>query len=327
MTRARLLPDWSLILLRIAVLTICAVLLWHAVNWREALHLLKQADLGWLGAAVLLLTVQTCLSAQRWRITAAQLGISIAPLTALREYYLSQVVNQSIPGGVVGDAGRAVRARDQAGLFASGQAVVFERLAGQLGLIAILIPGLAITLVFPGLQDWPNWLVAPVSVGMASAAAVVFGVYAVTRLSHPVALLLQRSTVTFRHAVTGRSVWRQQSALSLATAVCNIAAFACCAAALGIPLPFLAAITLVPLILFAMVLPLSVGGWGLREGVAAILFPAIGASMIEGLATSVAFGIVLLISVLPGILIGLASPKPTEKPTGTCGGLRHGAEQ
>jgi hypothetical protein len=56
----------------------------------------------------------------------------------VREYYLAQIVNQSLPGGMIGDAGRAVRARAQAGLLAAGQAVVFERLAGQIAMFLAL---------------------------------------------------------------------------------------------------------------------------------------------------------------------------------------------
>ncbi len=58
---------------------------------------------------VLTLTVQTLLSAWRWRLTARQLGLRIAPSQSVREYYLAQIVNQSLPGGMAGDVGRAER--------------------------------------------------------------------------------------------------------------------------------------------------------------------------------------------------------------------------
>lgn len=313
--------------LRFAVLGGCAVLLWLAVDWHEAFGLLRRADAGWLILAVILLTVQTILSAQRWRITAAQLGIVIGPMAALREYYLSQVVNLSLPGGVAGDVGRAVRTRDQAGLGASGQSVLFERLAGQLGLLALLALGLAITLAFPGTQNWPDWLIAPVTFGVVTATAFVVAGYLSIRFLGRVAEPLRRATATFRTAIVDRSVWRQQAVLSLGTALCNVAAFACCAAALGVSLSMLATLTLVPLILFAMVLPLSVGGWGLREGAAAVLFPAIGATMGEGLATSIAFGLVILASTLPGVFIGWTHAEQRQNDPRIADGLQRRVER
>ncbi|MEJ6394222.1 lysylphosphatidylglycerol synthase transmembrane domain-containing protein [Gymnodinialimonas sp. 2305UL16-5] len=309
MGRAWPLPQKGMTLLRVAVLIACIVLLWRAVDWREALDLLWQADLRWLGAAVLLLNLQTLLSTQRWRLTAAQLGIHIGPVDAVREYYHSQIMNQSLPGGVVGDARRALRARDQAGLLASSQAVVFERVAGQIGLLALLALGLTVTFAAPGLQNWPDWLATPAASIASIALLAVFVMATSLWLNHRAASLFHKGTRSFRQAVLAPNVWRQQAVLSLATASCNVAAFAFCASALGLTLPVLATITVVPLILFAMVLPLSVGGWGLREGAAAMLFPAIGFSMGEGLTTSVAFGLVILASVLPGFVIGWTRPK------------------
>lgn len=300
----RAFPIWLLRAAQVVGLVVIVWLLWRAVDWREALALLQSVDPRWLVAAAIALTVQTVLSALRWRITAAQLGIEISVSEALREYYLSQVVNQSLPGGVVGDAGRAVRARGQAGLLASGQAVVFERVAGQLGLLAVLLVGLVAAFVVPTGMTWPMWLVVPVAIAFVMLACVG-GVLALQASSDTV---LGRSIRSFTHAVAGPDVWRRQAVLSLGTACCNIAGFALCAAALGVALPFLAAVSLVPLILFAMVLPLSISGWGLREGAATILFPLVGASMSEGLATSVAFGLIFLSTVIPGLILTWMRP-------------------
>lgn len=287
-----------------AVLVAIVWLLWRAVDWQEAFALLQSADPKWLGAAGLALTVQTVLSALRWRLTAAQLGIRIPVSEALREYYLSQVVNQSLPGGVVGDASRAVRARGQAGLMASGQAVVFERLAGQLGLLAVLAVGLAVALVVPTGMAWPTWVIVPVAIGVGVGACVGIGLW--TQRAAQTAL--GRQVRGFWRAVADRDVWRRQAGLSVGTALCNIAAFALCGLALGVVIPPFAALALVPMILFAMVLPLSISGWGLREGAATVLLPLIGASMSEGFAVSVTFGLVFMATVLPGLLLTWMRP-------------------
>lgn len=298
------LPQWLVRSVQLAVLVALVWLLWRAVDWREAFALLQSADPRWLIAAAVALTVQTLLSALRWRITAAQLGIEISVSDAVREYYLSQVVNQSLPGGIVGDAGRAVRARGQAGLLASGQAVVIERLAGQIGLLVVLFLGLFFAALMPTGMTWPTWLLVPVAIALSVLVCVVV----VLRTQAASDSALGRSIRGFTHAVAGRDVWRQQLSLSLGTAICNVAAFALCAAALGVALPPLAALALVPLILFAMVLPLSISGWGLREGAATVLFPLVGASMSEGLATSVAFGLVFLSTVVPGLALSWMRP-------------------
>jgi uncharacterized membrane protein YbhN (UPF0104 family) len=220
----------------------------------------------------------------------------------VREYYLAQIVNQTVPGGVVGDAGRAVRARSQAGLLAAGQSVLFERLAGQIAMVLTLALGFLATWALPGGLDWPGWLVGPVA-GLLIAAALA-----------PVALggaalvpgRTGRGAIALRQALgvalAARRVLPAQIALSLGTTACNLAAFAFCARAVDAALPLVAVVTLVPLILIAMVIPLSLSGWGLREGVAAALFPLAGLSAAQGLAASMAFGLAVLAASLPGLV-------------------------
>ncbi|MEX3015448.1 YbhN family protein [Gymnodinialimonas hymeniacidonis] len=295
-------PKWLNTVLQLLTLAALAYLLSRTVDWSEAWTLLSGAHLLPLLAAALLLTAQTVLSAMRWRLTAARLGISLPMGFAVREYYLSQVVNQSLPGGVLGDAGRAVRARSQAGLLASGQSVLFERIAGQIGLLIILASGLLLNALSPSGLHWP------LGVTTAIGGAFVLGLIILL-----VALTMRRTAIgrglaRFHHAVLAAPVLSKQANLSIGTAALNISAFSLCATAIGAPLPLLHATALVPMILFAMVLPLSISGWGLREGAAALLFPIAGLSSTAGLAASVAFGLTYLAVTLPGLLMVRRAP-------------------
>ncbi len=296
-------PPALLRAVQIAVAIGLFVLLWNVADGAEAARRLAGADPGLLLLAFATLSLQTVLSALRWRLTAGQFGITLNKRTALREYYLSQVVNQTLPGGFLGDAGRAVRARAQAGLLASGQAVVFERLAGQIAIFVLLAVAFFTTLALPGGLDWPGWLLPSVAVFVLGGMALPVGLWGAAQVMPGRA---GRGLVTlgrgFMTALAAPSVRWRQLALSLGTALCNVTAFGFCAQAIGADLPLAAALTLVPLILFAMIIPLSVSGWGLREGAAAALFPVAGAAASEGLAASVAFGLVFLVAVLPGVV-------------------------
>lgn len=275
---------------------LCA-LVWHLAGGEDAAKALLSADPLWLAAAVLALTVQTFACAARWQVTAAGLGIALPQPIALREYYLSQLVNQLLPGGVLGDAGRAMRTRGAAGLMASGQAVVFERLAGQLALLAVMVVAFAATHWVPGGLDWPDWIMPPLLWAGGTAMIVVAGLW-VSRNRLPTALRAQGAA--FAQAVAARGVLRRQLALSLVATLCNIAAFGFCAWAVGASLSMPAMLALVPLILLSMVLPLTVAGWGLREGAAVALLPLAGVSPADALATSIAFGLIFLGSTLLG---------------------------
>jgi hypothetical protein len=120
-------------------------------------------------------------------------------------------------------------------------------------------------------------------------------------------IALANFIANFRRAVWAREVRHRQVLLSIGTVVLNIATFACCAAAVGVMLAPAAAMVLVPLILFTMLIPITVSGWGLREGAAAMLLPLAGATAAEGFAASVAFGLVVLFSALPGVVVAALS--------------------
>lgn len=277
-------------------------LLWQIADGPETSRILATAEPIWLLASFLALTLQTVLSAMRWQLTAAQLGIKLPQLHALREYYLAQMVNQAVPGGVVGDAARAVRSRDQVGLMGSGQAVVFERLAGQIAMFVTMACAFLATLLAPGGFEWPSWLVPPVLLVILIGALSPFAFLMATRLPGRVGDSLKGLRQALVKTLASRHVLPRQIALSLGTTFCNLAAFAFCAQAVGLALQPIIVLALVPLILFTMLIPLTISGWGVREGAAAALLPLAGATASEGFAASVAFGLVLLVAVLPGFL-------------------------
>lgn len=283
-------------------------ILWRAADGEAALRSLLQAEPGWLVLALLALTVQMGLSALRWRLTAGRLGIALTARRAVAEYYIAQVVNQSLPGGVLGDAGRAVRSRHGAGLVSATEAVIFERLAGQVALLAVLAVAFAATLAVPGGLDWPRWLALAVASGLAVTALLPGVALGVARLPGAVGRGTRAAGAALGTALLDRAVLPGQVALSLGTAIANLAAFAFCARAVGVDLSLPAIAALVPLILLTMLIPITISGWGLREGAAAALLPVAGATASGGLAASVAFGLCAIVSVLPGLVMVWLAP-------------------
>ncbi|SHJ20706.1 lysylphosphatidylglycerol synthase transmembrane domain-containing protein [Wenxinia saemankumensis] len=285
------------------------VLLWRAVDGPEILRLLRAADPVLLALALAAILMQNALSALRWRLTAGALGQVIGRGRALREYFLSQFLNMVLPAGVLGDAGRAVRAREGVGLARAGQAVVLDRVIGQVALFSVLLAGLSAVGLTGAGGRWPDW-VPPLALGIAGGGAgIALALLVSARLGGPLGRAARGIGRGVRAAVLAPGIWHRQAALSLAIVACNLGGFALCAAATGTVLPPLAVVTVLPLVLATMVIPISVAGWGVREGAAAALWPVLGASAEAGIAASVAMGLVILLAALPGVLV-LAAPAP-----------------
>jgi len=111
----------------------------------EAVRRLRGANLAWLKLALVAVLAQTGLSALRWWLVARTMGIDLPLRRAVTGYFVAQVVNQTLPGGIPGDVARAVRSRGQGGLRAAAGAVVAGRPAGQIALVALMIPALALS--------------------------------------------------------------------------------------------------------------------------------------------------------------------------------------
>ncbi|WP_395655953.1 lysylphosphatidylglycerol synthase domain-containing protein [Nocardioides sp.] len=83
---------------------------------------------GPVAAAVAVTAVTTLCCAWRWRVLARQLGSDVGLREAVAAYYRSQFLNATLPGGVLGDAHRAVRH--------GVRGVVADRGSGQLVQVA-----------------------------------------------------------------------------------------------------------------------------------------------------------------------------------------------
>jgi uncharacterized membrane protein YbhN (UPF0104 family) len=290
---------WRL-LVRLLPPVIIIGLLWSLADGPSALALLANADWRYLVLALLAVNLQTIASAWRWQRVAARLGQAIAPRHAVSEYYLSQLVNQSLPGGVLGDAARAVRARHAATLGIAAQGVIIERLAGQIAMLGLLAIAGSWAILAPGgmaLKANQNQLMIGALLTGALALALVVGLRLIRKKWSV------RLGQSVRTALIDDGAWIEQSALAGLIVALNLASFSLCALATGTGLSTEAILVLVPLILCAMLVPATVAGWGFREGAAAGLFPLVGASAAAGFAASLAFGLVILAASLPGLVV------------------------
>jgi len=235
------------------------------------------------------LTVATVLMAKRWQIVAHAFDIEISLPKAIAEYYIAQFVNLITPGGVAGDVARAVRARHGADLKRAAQSVAADRIVGQGVMFGLLGVGLTVSLSIPGGLAWSPTL----------WFAILAGVIAVV----VAALVARRSDATGRFLRVTARLFTQPRLFALSLVIAGLLIFSiyACARATGTDIPPNGWFTLLPLVLSAMLIPLSVGGWGWREGAAAALFPLIGAAPAAGIATGIAYGGMMMIAALPGL--------------------------
>lgn len=255
--------------------------------------------LGWVAAALAVTVVQVVLSAWRWRYTAGRLGLHLPLHRAVAEYYLATFLNQVLPGGVGGDVARAWRhasAHEGSGGEAVS-AVVLERVSGQVIMTGVAVLS-GLVLVSAGLTRLPTPGAAG---GLVLTVAVAAGVLAAPPMARRLGRLpvLGQALAHARTALLGRAL-PVQLLTSLLVVGSYLAVFVLGARSLGVETPTTALLPLVAPVLVTMLVPVTVAGWGLREGAAAALWATAGLSPADGVAISVAYGLLVLVSSLPG---------------------------
>lgn len=268
-------------LILVARLVISALLLWVLVtkigtNWSEAIPDPTAHTFAWLAGALVLTFAGVVLSAARWSAVLAALDQHPPFRRLLSLYFAGQFMGNVLPSTIGGDALRVARLSKDTGegptTFAS---VVLERLTGWLVLPVITLVGLAVN---PGLRE------------LGRASALAFGVASGTLVLLAIVLVLtgrqgrglegklehnegwRRFTSATRYGIQRLIREPAATARILATGFAYqlilIGAALMAARALGLPSGAgpTALLAFVPAILTAQVLPISISGLGVREG-------------------------------------------------------------
>ena len=185
---------------------------------------------------------------------------------------------------------------------AAWHAVLIERASGQLALLAVV---LATLVVSPELQGTTARMFTSPDGGSNSPVTLAL---ALLLALAGIALWRGRGHVArFRRAVQeallARDVFLRQLVASLLIVASYVGVYLCCMRMIGIDTPLATAAPLVPWVLLAMAIPLSIAGWGVREGAAALVWQAAGLDPAQGVAISISYGVIILLSSLLGALM------------------------
>jgi uncharacterized membrane protein YbhN (UPF0104 family) len=257
---------------------------------RQALH---NVHWPWLVVAAAIVPIQTLLAAERWRRVSEALDLPLSRDEAWSEFALAVATNQVLPGGVAGDVVRVWRQRAH-GLARATRSAVADRWWGQTTLFVLLMVGLV---------AWPKSAAMPTgwTAGLWTAAVVVvsaWGLPATLPVVGPVSADLRQ---------TARRAPFPCLVLSGVFQMAVLAQFALCGLALGhLPGPWLW--TAVPVALVATSLPISAGGWGVRELSAVAILPSLGWTVPEAMAVSLLTGFTFFLGAVPGFWVLVRRP-------------------
>jgi uncharacterized protein (TIRG00374 family) len=287
-------------------LVLLGALLWRTDRAALARTLAGLDPLLFASAAGCFLAAQG-LSTIRWQRLLRAEGIPL-PFASLFALYLEGMfLSLLLPTLIGGDLVRAHRVYVQADRNEAAIAsILVERLSGLVALLAIAWGSLAVY------RDPVSAL--PV---LGFSAALALGWFAMfSRITtsvarrlfgHPVLARVHREVTAFYHAVARyrhrRGVLVQVFGLSLIIQAIVILANFLVARALGLSAPFVLFLALIPLATITAMMPISVGGLGVRDGAMVYLFTRAGLPVAGALGLSLGWFFVTAVSSLPGALV------------------------
>jgi glycosyltransferase 2 family protein len=285
----------------------------NMVNIGTVAGRLSRIDPGWIAFGLLMLLAQTFLLALRWGQIISACG-GMLPLARLFRYSMIAIFfNQTLPSSVGGDAMRIWLAGKQTTWRIAAYSVFLDRVIGVVALAFFVVVCLPWSL---DLVRNPVGRGALISIGFGSiAAGLVFIGLAWTRLH-----ILQRWSLT-RHlaAAAAVAVKLLRAPFSLASIfglsslihLLTVLAAWCAARSVGANLSLLNSLFLVlPVVLIAIV-PISIAGWGVREGAMVAAFAYAGLPQSDGLIVSLLFGAgYLVLGVAGGAIWILTTDRP-----------------
>ena len=316
---------WIAVALKLCISGLLAWLVFRHVDFAAAGGLLGSKR----GAVALLLAVavlagQAAIAGMRTACVMRLLGARCSIARGVAVWMVGLIVSQSLITFIAGDAARVWQlARLGYPPRAASSAVVLERALGFLVILimVLLFEPLLLARAAPGPVRTGLLILAVVCAGgiLAFVASAFLGrlrplLPARLREHNLVSIALDVASAA-RHLTNSWKLGAAVVGLSVLMQFCNVLALLVLARAVGVTLDFLstAAVALPALLIASM--PIAIAGWGVREGAMIVGYGLFGVAPAAALATSIAFGLAMLIVSLPGALfIRWGKQKPAAAP-------------
>jgi uncharacterized protein (TIRG00374 family) len=261
------------------------------------------------GLGVIGIVLQMPMIALRWRLIVAAMSRLGDDLPRFGKFfqisYVAVFFSQVLPF-VAGDGMRVLMLHEAGpSLRTAFKSTLLDRGLAALTLFTIALPTMLLSPILASAQAylWP--MIVLIVCGLLGAGALIASANVLHRIGQRWRVIgaMTETLVDLRSIALSRS--SGPSVIGLCLLVHGISVFVFWLLAQGQGLPFYVAdaLAIVPCLLLVSMIPIAVGGWGVREGVAIALLSAGGVRPEEALLLSLSFGTVVLLASLRGLLL------------------------
>ena len=293
------------VLLKVIVSLGLITLLVNQVDFNKIVNILKNVDITMIIYALILLIIQVFIATTRWQFVLKCQKIMLDYKNTLKILWSGLFFNQAMPSSVGGDVIRGYYLKKQG--ITLGRAtlgVLMDRLFGMVGLVLLVLASLP--LMFELLND-SIVRTGVLFIALCISLALLFifftdklpGNFSHLRVIRGFYLLSQEG----RHCISENYNGLVIIIISVLIHLISVVAVMTTAIGLGINVEWGGFLLMVPLATLIMVIPISIAGWGVREGVMVVGFGYLGVAPEAVLALSILYGLLMLAVALPGGIV------------------------
>lgn len=277
----------------------------HSIDMNAMLQMIRRQDVAIEISVILVIIIQTYILALRWqRIVFLLSHKQKKPNTGImfRLNFINIFFNSCLPGTIGGDVVRALYLKSpDYPLAICAHSVILDRLMAIIGIFIMVVLSL----------PWLGKLMPSLPVSLllgASAISTLAGIAFVFKadvfLQRLPSTHMVRMITSLIHSIRTLLKSPIDFALTMMQAIIGHACFCLCtyllALSMGVEYSLLDSLMLVPLVILIIMMPISLGGWGIREVSMVGMLSLIGVPKEAALAISVQIGILMILASLPG---------------------------
>lgn len=291
---------WSWVV-RIVITLFILILIFRNIEIKSVKEIILQANISLLFLAVVFQLISTLLAGYRWGQVMKKLNFGKRSDFYMRSYFKGSFFNQGLPTSIGGDA---VRVLDVAGNgHRKRDAFIGVFIDRVLGLSGLLILNLIANYFLPELLPDNLFFIINLIV-IAGLFGFISFIYIhkikalnkgrvlnyILRVSEQLNKILHDKRSISFHLIIG--------VLIHLFSIVNIYLIG---KSVGLEYDLLTMAVVVPPVILLTLIPISLAGWGIREGAMIGIFGLIGATQANVLSMSILYGIILIIASLPGL--------------------------
>jgi uncharacterized membrane protein YbhN (UPF0104 family) len=305
---------------KIAISVVLLALLFSRIDVDHLWRIARGASVWWLSIALVIFLVNVLASTWRWRILLKAQHVDVPARRLFESFLVAQFLNNFLPSNVGGDVIRIADTAKPAGSKTLATTIVLvDRGLGLLGLVLVAAVGAtAAGKVHPAaLPIWPMWLWAGLLAGAAASAPAVLAPVGFSRLLQPLTVFHPEwvgSRIDTLIEILTRFRARPGTLVScFATAVfvqgTMVIYYYAVTHALHLDVALSDIAVIVPISFVVQMLPVSFGGFGVREATFSIYFSRIGQPIESAIAMSLIGQALIILFSLTGAAIYVSRRK------------------